>query len=233
MRESETGILNRFKRELSRSNDPPYLADPLYHLAMGWLREGPHPAATESNYIFCDGGQTSKNGYPGTFGSYGVCVMTHEYEEFRIHRTVAGGVVSPDVFGLGWNQVTNNLAEIAALLRALCWLPDGWNGFLVCDSEITLRRWENIDSYIKNAEGNMVEIFLLWKMLAERVPGIHPLYWPGHGKGTDHLTAGNELADAIATAAAMNYREFMRNLDLSVEKGLEYLEAEEAMSGGF
>jgi ribonuclease HI len=237
MRESETGLLNRFKRELSRSNDPPYLSDPLYNLAMGWLREGPHPDVVECQYIFCDGGQTAKNGSPGTYGSYGVCVMYHfpeaEPVDFSILKPVTGGVVSPDVFGLGWDQVTNNLAEMCALIRALCWLPEGWDGFLVCDSEITMRRWENLGSYVANSEGNLKELFTLWMMIGERTPNIHPLYWPGHGKGTDHLTAGNELADALATAAAMNYREFMRQLDLSVEKGLEYMALEEAFNGGF
>jgi prepilin-type processing-associated H-X9-DG protein len=236
MREEEIGLLKRYARELSRSNDPPYLADPLYNLAMGWLREGPHPGSDVCNYAFCDGGQTGKNGSTGTFGTYGVCLMSCDPDvddTFAISKQMTGGTVGPSCFNLGWDQVTNNQAEFTALIRALCWLPDGWDGFVVIDSEITIKRWERLGHYLYEVKGQAHEDILLFQMLSERVPNAHPLYWPGHGKGTDHLTAGNAVADEIATIHAMNYREFMQGLEISVEKGLEYMALEEAFNGGF
>jgi len=232
MRDGEKGKLARFKRELKRSEQPPYLADPLYNLAMGWLREGPPQDAQDFNYAFCDGGLTSRNGHTGTFGTYGVCMMSHlpafdTPDEWEI-GVVDGGVLGPTVFAMGLDQVTSNQAEFAALIRALCWLPDGWKGRIVSDSAVTLRRFYSPFE----TSGLLEEHIHLLIMLAERVPDCKCIYNKGHqDKLLSHLAAGNCLADALADAAGEHYKSFCEELTAEVDDGLRQLVEEEKHGG--
>lgn len=99
----------------------------------------------EYESLFSDGGVVARN--PSLLGGTwawrlvaadGVTVLREE-----------SGLVLPEEVGL--ERVTNNLTELLAAVRALEAMPDGWEGVLYTDSQITLYRVERRAATAKQA----------------------------------------------------------------------------------
>jgi ribonuclease HI len=82
---------------------------------------------------YADGGVIGRN--PSKLGgtwayrlvnSEGICLVKDQ------------GIVTPEMAGLP--TITNNLMELYAVLKAMQYLPDGWKGSILTDSQVTVYR---------------------------------------------------------------------------------------------
>jgi ribonuclease HI len=68
--------------------------------------------------------------------------------------------------------VSNNVAELWAVMEALQAMPDGWNGTLFCDNLLTLQRlwgtwpWNNVPDWMKDrAQGEVARMGIIIPVL--------------------------------------------------------------------
>jgi len=115
------------------------------------------PNETSLSFLYVDGGVIKKNPSP-IGGTWAIRII----EEKTIHD--AAGVVIPSDFGYnrhpsGCEAITNNIAEMLALVMGLRRLPREWIGIICSDSEITIGRatrfwkWKGIPLDLYNEFG--------------------------------------------------------------------------------
>lgn len=86
--------------------------------------------------VFCDGGVMKAN--PSALGGAWAFCYTNK-TGVVLHQ--ASGLLMPTAI---MPQITNNYAEAVAVIHALMELPDGWIGNIFTDSELTIRRFDNL-----------------------------------------------------------------------------------------
>lgn len=84
------------------------------------------------NEVYCDGGVIGRN--PSTIGGTWAYVVPHTDGTC----TVESGVVTPQEAGLP--VITNNYTELFAVVKAMENLPEGWDGTIFTDSNVTVSR---------------------------------------------------------------------------------------------
>lgn len=84
--------------------------------------------------LFTDGGTVGKN--PSPYGATWAFVTVDAGKDVRVHDDC--GVITPGQFN--WTHVSNNLAELYALVMGLNHVPPGWSGTLYTDSNVTIQR---------------------------------------------------------------------------------------------
>jgi len=143
--------------------------------------------------LYADGGVVNRN--PSDFGGTWAFVATDENDELLFSKS--GFYQAP----IG--KTTNNHTELVAVLEALESMPDGWNGTLVSDSEITLGRvskgWalKNVPSELVVRLRNVLQ--RLGKIKVKHVDG-HPSkaqLASGIGKRGNPVSKWNVEADRL------------------------------------
>lgn len=149
MTAKEIGVWKRFDRETLMGKSPERWWMPLLNVISLRLNEYGQNEEFQSTLgpvgILCsDGGLTGRNGSDGTAGTWGVCaIRTLREDDYAIPYTEKG-MSFPSNFGsrnpeYRW-RVTSNQSEYFAACMALSLVPDGWDGRLILDSEVTADR---------------------------------------------------------------------------------------------
>lgn len=123
------------------------------------------------NALYADGGVIGGN--PSEIG--GTWAWRHVGLDGEINS--GSGVIAPREAGLA--VVTNNLTEMLAVLKGLQALPDGWQGVVYSDSNVTLGRvfrgwkWANIPTWVHDLYRQQVER-LAWSSIDFVLLAGHP-----------------------------------------------------------
>ena len=85
-------------------------------------------------HVYADGGVINYN--PSSFGGTFAWIMLDHAGESVLWA--GSGVVTPQDANL--NAITNNYTELLACVEVMERLPDGWNGTIYTDSQVTMER---------------------------------------------------------------------------------------------
>jgi hypothetical protein len=182
-----------------------------------------------ANRLFCDGGTIGSN--PSSHGApFAWCFVT---EEDEIVLT-GDGLLVPTAEGLPLYQqrpwyvtyvlpefaetgYTNNLSEAAALYDALRFMPDGWSGTIISDSDVTLGRffrgwnWRTTktsagvpEAWMRDWQQHRARLGHLEPMLVAGHPTDHDL-WVGEKRGLP-VSKFNRLVDKMCGNVIEGYR---------------------------
>lgn len=177
----------------------------------------------EVEYAFADGGLATdgtcirQSGNEGVIGTWGVVLMgagpdvaiarARGDDPNLVKHTASGLCFLPQFESKIYPGITNNQAELYAAMACMAHLPPGWGGTLVLDSHITKERIAYPNKPMTNVgKGDRMVL----KMMVDRMD-CDVVLVPGHQKGDDVLTFGNNLADQLATEAGQEYVQKVEN----------------------
>lgn len=127
---------------------------------------------TAQHLLFVDGGVIGRN--PSEIG--GTWAARLIYADQIVDEQ--SGVITPQQAGLP--AITNNLTEMAALVKGLRMLPSNWRGVICSDSQITLGRafdgwrWAGIPDWLYRAFGYQVKRLVHWEKIDCVLLAGHP-----------------------------------------------------------
>lgn len=147
---------------------------------------------------FCDGGQIGSNAQRTDIGLIAIALSSapgiYDYSAVRDLRPWhmhSNEITTEQHRGV----ITNNQAEWMAMLWLLHAMPTGWSGTVVCDSQVTIRRW-----FTHRLRGNNDGIPPRWLSVGRRelrrLGKIKVVHVDGHMEESDHWShKGNCLCD--------------------------------------
>lgn len=162
---------------------------------------------TDWNQLYVDGGVIGRNPSEigGTWGArlvYGNEVVKEE-----------SGTITPQQAGLP--EITNNLSEMAALLKGLRMLPDDWCGVIYTDSQITLGRaawgwrWHGIPDWMYRAFGLQTARLKHWGEIRFVLLAGHPTkaqLAAGVGRNDLPVSIHNVAVDRLCNEQAAKFK---------------------------
>ena len=215
MDKTEIGLTRRWERDTLKDRAPEGWNHPLLSAMSLLLNEYGNnkewqKQIGEVEYAFADGGLATdgtcirQSGNEGVIGTWGVVLMSREG---KVVAQASGLCFLPQFESKIYPGITNNQAELYAAMACMAHLPPGWGGTLVLDSHITKERIAYPNKPMTNVgKGDRMVL----KMLVDRMD-CDVVLVPGHQKGDDVLTFGNNLADQLATEAGQEYVQKVEN----------------------
>jgi ribonuclease HI len=162
----------------------------------------------EATALYTDGGLIGRNPSP-IGGTWAWCTTSRQ--DGRIDH--ASGVILPADLGLAC--VTNNNAELWAMICGLEALPAGWTGTVFCDSMVTIGRmfygWRMVNvpvSLQKRADVVLTRLGRVKPVLLDGHPTQQHLQ-QARGKNGHPVSIHNVFCDRACTEQAVRYRERM------------------------
>lgn len=162
----------------------------------------------DPNQLYCDGGVISAN--PSIIGgTWAVRLL-----EAGAVVLESSGVITPAQAKLP--SITNNLTEMAALVKGLSLLPANWRGTIYSDSQVTLGRafegwkWNNIPACLYECFGKQAARLMHWKEIQYVLLDGHPTkaqLESGKGKRGHPVSEHNVWCDHACGQEAKNYLE--------------------------
>lgn len=156
--------------------------------------------------VYADGGVVHVNPSPFA-GTWAYCWVDDAGERVREHSGLIR--LDPD---LGLPTVSNNQAELYALIMALKPLPDGWSGHVFSDSRISLGRlfwgfrWSNIpEPWEAWGKGWIARLGPVTPVLLDGHPNRAQLA-AGIGKRGNPCSPHNVRCDELCAARAEDYK---------------------------
>lgn len=164
---------------------------------------------SQADRLYTDGGSVGPN--PSPYGApFAWCFVSPEddilltgdgmllpnteglprYQQRPWYTTYVLEAYDPELGGRGFS---NNLSEMAGPIDALRFMPDGWSGTIVSDSDVTLGRlFRNWNWKATASSAGLPEAWHReWKKHRARLGGLRPLLVAGHPTRED-LMAGTK-----------------------------------------
>jgi len=160
--------------------------------------------------LYVDGGVIASN--PSMIGGTWACCLISERGFCHGHS----GVVQPHEITNAFEAVSNNQSEMMALLEGLRRLPEGFNGTIYSDSQITLGwafmgwKWKNIPSWMTFVYQIQRKRLLKWDEIKYVLLDGHPTkkqLEAGIGKRGHPVSEHNVWCDEACRQAGTTFME--------------------------
>lgn len=160
------------------------------------------------NELYCDGGVIERN--PSPIGGTWAFRLLQNDEVVR----EKSGVVLPAQVKM--ETISNNLTEMAAMLKGLMALPNDWTGTVYSDSQVTLGRvfmgwkWNNIPPVMHGIYQRIYSRLIHWDQIRYVLLDGHPTkaqLAAGEGKRGHPVSEHNVWCDKACNEAAKRFLE--------------------------